>query len=185
VKTDSLSFQKVAPALTLLILSAVIVEILFGTIYLIIITALIPEIGFYGGAALLIRYAVRRLHRGWFSILLLGLAFAVFEEFLIVQTSISSTLFVGMPDATSTAINSSGTKMTQNKPKSIKNRGVLKSMLKWTGGDLNPVGSGDISRNFPFFLGAIEWVQLNLAMAAHCWTGLFQSGRIYQFGQDH
>jgi hypothetical protein len=30
--------------------------------------------------------------------LLLGIAFAVFEEFLIVQTSVSSTLFVGMPD---------------------------------------------------------------------------------------
>jgi len=97
MKTRCLGLQKVAPALTLLVLSAVIVELLFGTTHLTIITALIPEIGFYGAAALLIRYAVRRLHGSWFSILLLGIAFAVFEEFLIVQTSVSPTLFVGMP----------------------------------------------------------------------------------------
>ena len=58
-----LGWLKVAPALTLLVLSAVIVEILFGSTHLTIITALIPEIGFYGGAALFIRYTVRRLHR--------------------------------------------------------------------------------------------------------------------------
>ena len=98
MKTNYLGLQKVAPALTLFVLSAIIVELLFGTTHLTIITALIPEIGFYGGAALVIRYAVRRLHRSWFSILLLGVAFAVFEEFLIVQTSVSPTLFVGMPE---------------------------------------------------------------------------------------
>ncbi len=98
MKTNYLGLQKVAPALTLFVLSAVIVELLFGTTHLTIIVALIPEVGFYGGAALLIRYAVRRLHRGWFSILLLGIAFAVFEEFLVVQTSVSATLFVGMPE---------------------------------------------------------------------------------------
>jgi len=98
MKTNYLGLKKAAPALTLLVLSAVIVELLFGTTHLTIIIALIPEIGFYGGAALLIRYAVRRLHRSWFSTLLLGIAFAVFEEFIIVQTSISPTLFVGMPE---------------------------------------------------------------------------------------
>ncbi len=96
MRTNYLGWQKVAPSLTLMVLSAVIVELLFGTTHLTIITALIPEIGFYGGAALIIRYAVRRLHHGWFSILLLGIAFAVFEEFLIVQTSVSPTLFVGL-----------------------------------------------------------------------------------------
>jgi len=98
MKTNYLGLKKLAPPLTLLMLSVVIVELLFGTTHLTIITALIPGIGFYGGAALLIRYAVRRLHRSWFSILLLGIAFAVFEEFLIVQTSVSPTLFVGMPE---------------------------------------------------------------------------------------
>jgi hypothetical protein len=71
------------------------VELLFGSTYLTIISALIPEIGFYGGAALIIRHVVRRQHRGWLSVLLLGMAFAVFEEFLVVQTSVSPALFVG------------------------------------------------------------------------------------------
>jgi hypothetical protein len=77
-------------------LSPVIVELLFGSTYLTIIAALIPEIGFYGGAALIIRYLVRRQHRGWMSIFLLGIAFAIFEEFLVVQTSVSPALFVGL-----------------------------------------------------------------------------------------
>jgi hypothetical protein len=89
------SARQAAPALTLLVLSPVIVELLFGSTHLTIITALIPEIGFYGGAALIIRYVVRRQHRGWVSILLLGVAFAIFEEFLVVQTSVSPALFVG------------------------------------------------------------------------------------------
>jgi hypothetical protein len=89
------SARQVAPTLTLLVLSPVIVELLFGSTHLTIISALIPEIGFYGGAALIIRYLVRRQHRGWVSILLLGMAFAIFEEFLIVQTSVSPALFVG------------------------------------------------------------------------------------------
>jgi hypothetical protein len=88
--------RQAAPALTLLISSAVIVELLFGSTHLTIISALIPEIGFYGGAALIIRYLVKRQHRGWVSILLLGIAFAVFEEFLVVQTSVSPALFVGL-----------------------------------------------------------------------------------------
>jgi hypothetical protein len=87
--------RQVAPALTLLVLSPVIVELLFGSTHLTIIAALIPEIGFYGGAALIVRYIVRRQHRGWGSILLLGLAFAIFEEVLVVQTSVSPALFVG------------------------------------------------------------------------------------------
>lgn len=37
----------------------------------------------------MIRYLVRLRGRGWISVLLLGLAFATFEEFLVVQTSVS------------------------------------------------------------------------------------------------
>jgi hypothetical protein len=91
--------RKIAPVLTLAVLSAVIVELLFGSTHLTIISSLLPEIGFYGGAALIIRYVVRRQHHGWISILLLGLAFAVFEEFLIVQTSASPFLFAGLKDS--------------------------------------------------------------------------------------
>jgi hypothetical protein len=94
--TIRLSARQSAPVLILLVLSPVIVELLFGSTHLTIIAALIPEIGFYGGAALIIRYLVRRQHRGWMSILLLGMAFAIFEEFLVVQTSVSPALFVGL-----------------------------------------------------------------------------------------
>jgi hypothetical protein len=59
LKAKYLGWQQVAPALTLLVLSAIIVELLFGSTHLTIITALIPEIGFYGGAALIIRYLAR------------------------------------------------------------------------------------------------------------------------------
>ena len=92
----NLESRRLAPALTLAVLSAVIVELLFGSTYLTSISSLLPEIGFYGGAALIIRYVVRRHHRGWISIFLLGLAFAVFEEFLVVQTSVSPFLFAGL-----------------------------------------------------------------------------------------
>jgi len=92
-ETHQSGLRQAAPSLTLLVLSPVIVELLFGSTHLTIISALIPEVGFYGGAALLIRYLVRRQRRGWFSILLLGIAFAVFEEFLVVQTSLSTAAF--------------------------------------------------------------------------------------------
>lgn len=87
--------RRIAPVFTLFVLSAVIAELLFGSTYLTIIVSLLPEIGFYGGAAVIIRYVARREHLGWLSILLLGLAFGVFEEFLVVQTSISPVLFPG------------------------------------------------------------------------------------------
>jgi hypothetical protein len=83
----------------LLLSSAVVVEVLFGSTHLTIITALIPEIGFYGGAALIIRYVARRRILGWLSILILGVAFAIFEEFLVVQTSVSPYIFSGLANA--------------------------------------------------------------------------------------
>jgi hypothetical protein len=93
MKHKLLGWRQVAPIITLLILSPVIAEVLFGSTYLTIISSLIIEIPFYGGAALLIRYLARHQHRGWVSILLLGVAFAIFVEFIVVQTSISP--FIG------------------------------------------------------------------------------------------
>ena len=87
--------SQLLPVITLFFMSPIVVELLFGSTYVTIISSLLPETGFYGGAALIIRYIARRQNRGWFSILLLGMAFAVFEEFLIVQTSISPVLFPG------------------------------------------------------------------------------------------
>ena len=47
----------------------------------------------YGFAALLIREVVRRKGRGWGTILLLGIAFAIAEECVILQTSLTPQFF--------------------------------------------------------------------------------------------
>jgi hypothetical protein len=82
-------WQRVGPALTLLLLAPVIGEVMSGATLLSTMFALLPEIMVWGGGALLIRETVRRWRGGWASALLLGLALAVAEEFLIQQTSIA------------------------------------------------------------------------------------------------
>jgi len=49
--------------------------------------------GVYCGAALLIREVVRRLGRGWVTILLLAIAYAIVEECVILQTSLTPQFF--------------------------------------------------------------------------------------------
>jgi len=83
------------PALTLLLLSPVIAELLFGVTSITTIFVLIPQIGTWGCAALLIRELVRRWGKGWLAILLLGTAVAIAEECLIQQTSLAP--LVGVP----------------------------------------------------------------------------------------
>ncbi|MCR6487084.1 hypothetical protein M8542_30065 [Amycolatopsis sp. OK19-0408] len=79
--------------LLLVLLAPFTAEFLLGDQYL----AGPPELGrqlgmfalfaaFYGAAALLIREAVRRAGRGWPTMLVLALAFGVFEEGLLTQT---------------------------------------------------------------------------------------------------
>ena len=53
------------------------------------IWVLLPQIMTWGCAALLIRECVRRLGKGWPSMLLLGLALAIAVEWVILQTSIA------------------------------------------------------------------------------------------------
>ncbi len=84
-----------APAFVLLLVSPIVVEVLFGSTYVTIFDSLLVEIPFYGGGALLIREVVRRRRLGWEALVALGIAFAVFEEFLVIQTSVSPLLFVG------------------------------------------------------------------------------------------
>ncbi|MEJ2559757.1 MAG: hypothetical protein P8186_26775, partial [Anaerolineae bacterium] len=104
MKSNKLPIRRgVAPIATLLVLSPVIIEVLFGATRIRLLFLLIPQICIYGGAALIIRTLGRR-RRGWGAILLLGVAFAIVEECVILQTSVSppyqQLLFGGAPDPT-------------------------------------------------------------------------------------
>jgi len=67
-----------APIFVLIFLSPVLTELLMGV---------------YGFAALIIREVTRRLHRGWGTILLLGIAYAIAGECVILQTSLTPQFF--------------------------------------------------------------------------------------------
>ena len=79
---------------TLLILAPVIAEVLTGSTRLSFIYVLIPEVMVWGGGALLCRELVRRWHAGGASLLLLGFALSIAEEFLIQQTSLAPLPFL-------------------------------------------------------------------------------------------
>ena len=81
--------RRMVPALTLVLLSPVVAEVLSGATRLSTIFALIPEIMLWGCGALMIRETARRRALGWNSVLLMGLALSIAEEFLIQQTSIA------------------------------------------------------------------------------------------------
>lgn len=81
--------KRVAPAITLMVLAPVVAEVLSGATRVSFLIVLIPEIMVWGCGALLIREIVHRWRGGWTSILLLGMALAVAEEFIIQQTSIA------------------------------------------------------------------------------------------------
>jgi hypothetical protein len=88
MKTLSLSRrQRMARILTLVVLSPVIAEVLFGSTHISMLYLLLPQICIYGGAALMIHTLTR--HRGWNAILILGIAYAIAEECIILQTSVS------------------------------------------------------------------------------------------------
>ncbi len=87
------------PIWTLLILAPVIGEVLSGSTRLSVLFVLIPEIMVWGGGALLCRELVRRWRAGGTSLLLLGLALSIAEEFIIQQTSIAPLPFPGVNSA--------------------------------------------------------------------------------------
>ncbi len=89
IPATSSSHSRLAPALTLLVLAPVVAEVLSGATRLSYIVVLIPEIMVWGCGALLAREAVRRWRAGWTSLLLLGLALSIAEEFIIQQTSLA------------------------------------------------------------------------------------------------
>lgn len=81
--------RRIGPAFTLLLLAPVISEVLYGGTRLSTIFVLIPEILTWGCGALLIREWVHSWRKGWVSMLSLGMALAVAEEWIIQQTSIA------------------------------------------------------------------------------------------------
>ncbi|MBO0795058.1 MAG: hypothetical protein J2P36_29485 [Ktedonobacteraceae bacterium] len=80
-----------APLLTLLFLAPIIVDVLPGTTRLSTLGGLIPEIVTYGFAAILIRWLVRSQRRGPLALILLGIAYALAEECVFLQTSLTPT----------------------------------------------------------------------------------------------
>jgi len=73
--------------LVLFSLSPIIAELLSGSTPASRAEQLIFESFFYGSAALLVREFVRRNMLGWFSIILLGFAFGIIEESLLLQSA--------------------------------------------------------------------------------------------------
>src|ERR1700755_3207753 len=82
-------WKRLAPAGTLIVLAPVIAEVLSGATRLSYIFVIVPEMMVWGCGALLIREAVVRWRGGWPSLLSLGLALSVAEEFIIQQTSLA------------------------------------------------------------------------------------------------
>lgn len=74
------------PALSLFFTAPLVAEFLLGNLPIKLLPALIVLAPMYGGGALLIREWVRRTGRGWPSILLLGMAYAIAEEAYATQS---------------------------------------------------------------------------------------------------
>ena len=78
--------RRIRPAITLFLLAPLVAEFLLGNLPIILLPALLVLAPMYGGGALLIRELARRAGRGWPTILVLGFAYAVFEEAFTTQT---------------------------------------------------------------------------------------------------
>lgn len=78
-----------APVIALLLLAPIIGELLSGATRLSYIFVLVPQVMVWGCGALLIRELTRRWRGGIVTFVLLGLALAVAEEFVIQQTSLA------------------------------------------------------------------------------------------------
>ncbi len=84
-----------APIWTLLLLSPFIAEVLSGSTRATVLFVYVPEIMVWGVGALLCRELARRWRAGGVSLLLLGLALSIAEEFIVQQTSLAPLPFPG------------------------------------------------------------------------------------------
>src|SRR5271154_6619819 len=74
------------PAAALFFTAPLVAEFLLGNLPIQLLPALIVLAPMYGGGALLIRELTRRAGRGWPTILLLGVAYAIIEEAFTTQS---------------------------------------------------------------------------------------------------
>ena len=85
------TLRRIAPALVLLVLSPLVAEFLLGDFSIRqigLIVVLLPQ---YGGGALLVRETTRRAGKGWPSMILLALAYALIEEGFTTQSLFNPT----------------------------------------------------------------------------------------------
>jgi hypothetical protein len=87
--------KHIAPAIGLLFLSPLIGDFLLGNLSIDALLSGLFAVPLYGGGALLIREVTRRIRRGWTTMILLGLVYAVVEEGLVTQ-SLFNPSFVGL-----------------------------------------------------------------------------------------
>lgn len=80
------TLARIAPAVGLFLLAPLIAEYLLGNIAIDALSVLLVLAPMYGGGALLIRETTRRTGRGWPTMIVLALAYAVFEEGLVTQS---------------------------------------------------------------------------------------------------
>ena len=78
--------KRVLPAVGLFFMAPLVAEFLLGDLPINLLAALVVLAPMYGGGALLIREVVRRTGGGPWNILLLGAAYAIFEEAFTTQT---------------------------------------------------------------------------------------------------
>jgi hypothetical protein len=86
---ENKGLNKIAPAITLMVLAPLLAEVLPGATRLSSLFVLPVEVCVWGGGALLIRYAFKRWHLSWLNVMFLALALSIAEEFLIQQTSVA------------------------------------------------------------------------------------------------
>src|SRR4029453_18064848 len=78
--------RRLAPAVLLTVLAPIVAEFLLGDFSVRQIGIALVLLPLYGGGALLIREVSRRAGRGWPAIVLLGLAYSLFEEGFLTQS---------------------------------------------------------------------------------------------------
>jgi len=89
------SGKSIAPAVTLILLSPLIGEVMSGATRLSYLFVYVSEVMMWGCGALIIREVVRRWGGNWTTMLPLGLALSVAEEFIVQQTSLAPMPWLG------------------------------------------------------------------------------------------